>query len=141
MHNEDNKLGITVTNKKGQEFSIWGDKQLFEPQNKTNLEMMRQGLQASVNEVWEAFDSKNAKRPSDGYRAWDYAPHATVEGKSHYPLFKDLKLNWWNVLDWPVQVREPFSNPKSNNYRPVGDSASLIELYNKIKDSEQWKKY
>jgi hypothetical protein len=86
---------------------------------------------------------KSEKRPTDGpgYRAWDYAPATTVESKSHFPLFKPYKLSWYNILDWPVQVREPFSDPWSKNYKPVGGSAASIELYNRTKDSDQWKKY
>ena len=75
MHNEDNKLGITVTNKSGDESTCWGDKQMFEEENKENKEFMRQRLQASVDEVYEAFESKRAKKPEEGYRPWNYAPN------------------------------------------------------------------
>jgi len=44
MHNEDNKLGITVKNKKNQEFAIWGDKQMFETQNAQSKDIMRECL-------------------------------------------------------------------------------------------------
>ena len=141
MHNEDNKLGITVTNKKGEEFTIWGDKQMFEEQNKKNKEMMRQGLQASVNEVYEAFESKKAKRPEEGYRPWNYAPNQVVAAKSHSPLFIEYTPSRFAFWKWGVKVRDPFSNPWSKNYVEVGGSAALIELYNKISTSDQWKKY
>lgn len=141
MHNEDNKLGLTVRNKKGEEFTCWGDKQLFEPRNKRNKEIMTQGLQASVDEVYEAFQNKTAKRPEDGYRPWDYAPSEVVEGKAHAPLFVEYEPSWWTPWKWGVKVREPFWNPYSRDYKEVGGSVNLIDLYNKISTSEQWKKY
>lgn len=146
MHNEDNKLGVTVTNKRGQEFSIWGDKQLFELKNEKNREMMRQALQASADEIYEAYETKTAKRPTDGpgYRPWNYAPAKTVESKSHSPLFIQYTPSWIerNIrLYWPIKVRQPFSDPYAKDYEAIGGSVALIELYNKIKDSEQWKKY
>jgi hypothetical protein len=143
MHQEDNALGLTVTNKKGQKYTLLGDKQLFDPKNATNRDMMRQALQASVNEVWEAYDKKTIKLPTAGYRAWDYAPAAAVPGESHQPLFKhyDTKTKFEEWFHWPVQVRTPFSNPWAGTYKPIGSSADLIKLYNNIKDSDQWKKY
>jgi hypothetical protein len=145
MHNEDNKLGLTVTNKRGTEFSIWGDKQLFEPQNATNREQMRQALQASADEVYQSYESKTAMRPTDGsgYRPWNYTPVKTVESKSHSPLFVEYDLSWFEKakLYWPIKVREPFSDPNAKNYKPIGGSAALIEFYNKINSSDQWKNY
>ncbi|KAM5341871.1 hypothetical protein ACJ41O_014902 [Fusarium nematophilum] len=145
MHNEDNKLGITVKNRKGTKFTIWGDKQLFEAKNARNKEMMRQALQASVDEVYEAFESKVAKPPGGepGYRAWLYAPSQVVESASHSPLFVTYDLSFWEKvkLYWPVKVRDPFWDPNAKSYRPIGGTPSLIKLYNDISSSDQWKKY
>jgi len=146
MHNEENKLGLTVTNKKKLEYKIVGDKQLYAPENSTNRELMRQALQTSVNEVWDAYKTKTAKRPTDGggYSAWDYAPYKSVDSKNHSPLFKEYKLSWaeQNLLGhWPILVRSPFKDPKSTEYTPIGGSAALIKLYNEISESKQWKNY
>ncbi|KAL2672772.1 hypothetical protein Neosp_013488 [[Neocosmospora] mangrovei] len=144
MHNEDNKLGITVKNRKGTKFTIWGDKQLFESKNAKNKEMMRQALQASVDEVYEAFESKVAKPPGGepGYRAWLYAPSEVVESASHSPLFVTYDLPWWEkAIYWPVKVRDPFWDPNAKSYKPIGGTPSLIKLYNDISSSDQWKKY
>jgi hypothetical protein len=85
-------------------------------------------LQAPVNKVWEAFDSRRAKPSHEGYRAWDYAPHRTVESKSHSPVFKTYDLSWWEKAKfyWRVQVREPFLDPWSRNYRPMVLVVALI---------------
>lgn len=141
MHNEDNKLGITVKNKKGEEFVCWGDKQMFEKANERNMEIMRQGLQASVDEVYEAFKSKRAKRPEEGYRPWNYAPNQVVAAKTHSPLFIEYTPSKFQFWKWGVKVRQPFSDPWSKTYVEVGGSAALIELYNKISKSELWKTY
>ncbi|KAF4337497.1 phosphatidylcholine-hydrolyzing phospholipase c [Fusarium beomiforme] len=149
MHNEDNALGITVTNKQGTKFTIWGDKQLFESKNAKNKEIMKQALQASVDEVYEAFESKTANPPADrlSYRAWNYAPLHVVDSEGHSPLFIQHEFSWWDkiklkgVFEWPIKVRQPFSDPHSKNYVPVGTTPSLIKLYNDISSSEQWKNY
>ena len=141
MHNEDNKLGITVKNKRGAEYTCWGDKQMFEEANKQNKENMRQGLQASVDEVYQAFESKKVKRPEEGYRPWNYAPEEVVASKTHSPLFIEYtpsRLEFWK---WGVKVRDPFWDTSATKYVEVGGSANLIELYTKISTSEQWKKY
>jgi hypothetical protein len=95
MHNEDNRRGLTVTNKQGKKYAIFGDKQLFESQNATNKEMMRQALRASVDEVYEAYESRAAKHPTDssGYRTWNYVPDKAIESENHSPLFKAYELS------------------------------------------------
>ncbi|KAL5622317.1 hypothetical protein FOBRF1_001567 [Fusarium oxysporum] len=149
MHNEDNALGITVKSKNGTKFTIWGDKQLFEPKNARYKEMMKLALQSSIDGVYEAFVAKSAKPPIDrlAYRAWDYAPLHVVEAESHSPLFvphafsslDKLKLKGW--FEWPLKIRHPFFDPYSKTYQPVGNTLNLIKLYNNISSSEQWKKY
>ena len=143
MHNEDNKLVITITNKRGDEYTCWDDKQIFEEQNKKDKEIMKPGLQASVDEVYEALESKRAKKPPEGarYRPWKYAPNKVVAAKTYSPPSIEYTSSWCTPWKWGVKVREPFSDPWSKKYVEVGDSPALIELYNKISTSEQWKKY
>jgi hypothetical protein len=57
---------------------------------------MRQALQALADEIYEAYESKTAKGPTDGlgYRPWNHAPLNTVESKSYSPLFITYELSW-----------------------------------------------
>ena len=41
---------------------------MFEEQNKKNKEIVRQSLHVSIDKIHEAFESKKAKRPEEGYR-------------------------------------------------------------------------
>jgi hypothetical protein len=60
MHDEDCKYGLTVHNERGDTWVAYGDKQLMNPLNQTNLKYVTQALQASADEVWAAYKSEAA---------------------------------------------------------------------------------
>ncbi|MFO8874684.1 hypothetical protein SC743_10035 [Legionella pneumophila serogroup 1] len=57
MHNEENKYGIHVTNNLGEQWMVYGDYSYFNPFNQTNQQMLLKALQASADEIFEAYYS------------------------------------------------------------------------------------
>jgi len=103
MHDEDNSLGLWVRNRRGEQWKAYGDKKLFETGNEQNNALMKECLQASVDEVYKAFKTKQVPSP-DAFAAWDIAPTMLGEG-NHNPLFtKDGK------------DRAGIDNPKGSKY-------------------------
>jgi hypothetical protein len=112
MHDEDNSLGLWVRNKRGETWKAYGDKKLFEKVNEKNKLMMKECLQASVDEVYKAFETK--KVPSvDTFAAWNIAPTGLGDG-NHSPLFRP-----------DGQYRAEIENPKCTTYK---DPKSWVKL-------------
>jgi hypothetical protein len=57
MHDEDNAFGLKVTNKNGDKWTAYGDKRLLDTVNQDGLKRVQAAVQASVDEVWQAFQS------------------------------------------------------------------------------------
>lgn len=107
MHQEDNVLGLWLTNKRGDKWQVFGDTKMFDPGNALNCKFMLQGLQTSVSEVYEAFKAGSGaptKDPST-YGVWNIAPSAEIPGSNHQPLFR--QDGWY---------RSPINDPKSKSY-------------------------
>lgn len=113
MHDEDNSLGLWVRNRRGEVWKAYGDKKLFEKGNENNARLMKECLQASVDEVYEAFKSKVVPANTDGFKVWQIAPTDLAPG-NHYPLFdKDGKYR--PELEDPnsQENAQAYSDPKS----------------------------
>ena len=55
MHDEDSANGLWVTNKLGESWASYGDKQMLHGKARKNLQVMVEACQMGVDEVWEAF--------------------------------------------------------------------------------------
>ena len=55
MHDEDNKYGLHVTNKRGDKWMAYGDKKYSDDVNATNRIMIKEALQRSSDEIRDAF--------------------------------------------------------------------------------------
>lgn len=55
MHDEDSKYGLSVQNARGQKWTAYGDKRLLDSDSKDELAIVVSAVQASANEVWEAY--------------------------------------------------------------------------------------
>ena len=76
MHDEDNKNGLHVRNKQGDSFTVFGDNMLFSAVGSDMRGRCIDAVQASANEIYEAYKSKIVP-PYDTYRAWQLLP--TIE--------------------------------------------------------------
>lgn len=88
MHDEDNKLGLYVSNKKGESWKAYGDAKLFEAENAENCKRLAECLQASADEVYKAFET--GKMPDrSSYAAINLIPtlESALSFPNHQPAF------------------------------------------------------
>lgn len=104
QHDEDGANGLWVTNKEGQSWSSYGDKQLAQGRSAKNRQMVRSACQASVDEIWDTFRTGNKPEP-ESFKALQRTPlpELTFGPTNSVPLFqlspddKDILLYRANV--------------------------------------------
>lgn len=89
MHDEDCAIGLSVENPKGETWTAYGDKKALDQANVDNKNRCIAAVQASADEIFQAFTSKTVPAEAD-YKAWAYAPTlASATGpQALVPLFK-----------------------------------------------------
>ena len=124
MHNEDNKYGLRVTNKRRDKWIAYGDGKLLNEESKDNLKSGVEAVQTSVNQVYEAY--KQPEKTIDPTAVTDLMPFVDPDERNNSPLFqvKDGKLhrrsdisdlqdgktvtNWWGPTTLAeLQVYKP----------------------------------
>ncbi|PVF99977.1 hypothetical protein CPB86DRAFT_702212 [Serendipita vermifera] len=109
MHDEDNAIGLSVTDPQGKSWTMYGDKRFLDSVNEENRERCVCAVQASINEIYWAYRHPKAKVPSPAkYEAWKYAP--TLKSANGHqelaPLFKTVgksikrRKNLENRREW-----------------------------------------
>ncbi|PBK60954.1 fucose-specific lectin [Armillaria solidipes] len=105
MHDEDNAIGIGAKDPGGHSWTLYGDKRALDSLNDDNRTRCVDSVQASANEIYKAYKTRQAPSPDD-YQAWTYAP--TLESANAHqmlaPLFtskierrKKIENRWlWN---------------------------------------------
>ena len=111
MHDEDNKFGLRVTNKRGDKWIAYGDGMLLKEKSKDNLRIAVEAVQKSVNQVYEAY--RNPRKVLDPAVVIDLIPFVDQEDPNNTPLFqvkggklhrrsnvddlqsKKTTTNWW----------------------------------------------
>lgn len=74
MHDEDNAIGLEVTSPQGSpSWRMFGDKRLLDTVDKTNQNQATKAVQASADEIFQAWSTKEIPTP-EKYQAWQYAP-------------------------------------------------------------------
>ena len=58
MHDEENSIGVDVKNNRGDKWKMYGDKRLLDKANARNMEICKEAVQASANEVYDAWKNK-----------------------------------------------------------------------------------
>ena len=85
MHDEDNKYGLRVTNKRGDKWIAYGDGMLMNEESEGNYRIAVNAVQASVNHVFDAF--LYPERVSDLRVVTDNIPFVNANEKT-IPCFK-----------------------------------------------------
>lgn len=86
MHDEDNRLGLTVKNKRGDSWKTYGDGYFLNEENALGRRITREAVKLSAEEVWTAFET--GEMPT--FRALDLLPdvdEALTSTDNHAPMF------------------------------------------------------
>ena len=73
MHDEDNAVGLQVSDPAGESWKCYGDKLALDKANEPNLKRCVAAVQASADEIYVTYSTKKAPSPSV-YAAWEIAP-------------------------------------------------------------------
>lgn len=103
MHDEDGKMGLHVTNKRGDKWIVFGDGLLLNEDKKDNLKFVIEAVRKSVDQVFEAYNYPS--KDLNTAVITDIIPSLEQEGKNHAPLFqvKDGKLYTRSILSFLKQ--------------------------------------
>ena len=127
MHDEDNKYGLRVTNKRGDKWIAYGDGMLLKEESKDNLKYAVEAVRRSVEQLYSAeSDPSVSLDPSE---ITDLIPFVNQEERNNSPMFqvkngkvhRRLDLNdlqdiattasWWG----PTTVAKMFLTYKPGN--------------------------
>lgn len=127
MHDEDNKHGLRVKNRRGDKWILYGDGMLLKDKSGNNLKIAMEAVKKSSDQVCEAY--KNPSRSVDPAVVADLIPFVDQEERNNSPLFqvKDGKLhrrsdvnnlqdretvtNWWGIT---TAAELQFYSPKNS---------------------------
>ena len=104
MHDEDCKFGLRVQNKRGDKWRAYGDNYLLRNGSATNLRLVLEAVQTSVDQVLKSYQDADAKIDENAVRK--LIPFVDPEAKNNTPLFL--------VRGDKLHVREILSDLQSN---------------------------
>lgn len=111
MHNEENKFGIHVNNNLGEQWLVYGDYSYFNPFNQTNQQMLLKTLQASADEIFEAYYSGSLPERN---QIEDMVPHITQLNDENNmdiaPMF------YWDDQNKQLLRRTNLANPYDRHW-------------------------
>ncbi|MGY2290470.1 phospholipase [Pseudomonas sp. SDO528_S397] len=90
MHDEDSKFGLNVRNALGVQWRAYGDGRYFDSVSAANRTQVKRAVQASADEIFDAFISGNAPSPAN-FKAPLHVPDlnaAQNPANNFAPLFK-----------------------------------------------------
>ncbi len=110
MHDEDNAIGLAVSNPNGASWTAHGDNYLMDTVDLDNVAHAHNGLQISVGEVLEAWQTGVVGNPST-FGAWNEAPtleSAQADTQMLVPLFLEdgerrdsiTDRHTWDFTEW-----------------------------------------
>jgi hypothetical protein len=137
MHNEDNRLGVVVRDASGQAWRAYGDDFYFSKQNLENRRRLKETLQLSADEVYQAFMRGEDTDPAS-QQLLQHIPQALPAGsvtmiagvgqvKQTQPLYEVIKGHVWQRWD----INNPYNLTKSWLW-----STLLTELFYKHPKAE-----
>lgn len=143
MHNEDGDFGLIVTNSTGKYWMAYGDDYYFSPENKAYRQLIKQILQLSADEIYDAYQFGYDPDPhSDSlYMLMPKPIHGgeTVDvpgvGKvtQAEPLMKVVGNTVWERKD----VNNRFDNEWAQNWSAI----QLLLTYHLKRPNALWQKY
>ncbi|KAL1755118.1 hypothetical protein FB107DRAFT_179060, partial [Schizophyllum commune] len=112
MHTEEAYLGLFVSNPAGERWVVYGSERALEEAARDNLQRCVAAVQASIDEVYAAFTTKDIVAQND-YKAWIIAPvSASIwQEKNFAPLFKCR-----DGVSKDLLRRQDIGNRRKNHY-------------------------
>lgn len=117
MHDEDNYLGLWMKNGHGSVWKAYGDGSYFDIKSQDNRDAIQDALQASVDEVYRAFETGQIPKYKD-FRALKIIGDPLETGSdfinkvvNHFPLFRIGK-------SWP-EVRKNYYDNGIGDYQSI----------------------
>ena len=86
MHDEDNKYGLRVTNKRGDKWIAYGDGMLLKEESKDNLKYAVEAVRRSVEQLYDA--ESNPSVSLDPSVVTDLIPFVDQEERNNSPMFQ-----------------------------------------------------
>lgn len=117
MHDEDSKYGLWVTNLRQDRWVMYGDKRYRDAANSQNRAVMRNAVKQSIQEIWDAFNTRHVPAPGTTY-VFKYLPRLDVDWTSRdnwSPLF------WQDPKTGRVWRRDDEANVAVYSWKPPGD--------------------
>ncbi|MCJ1385455.1 hypothetical protein MMC17_008578 [Xylographa soralifera] len=133
QHDEDSANGLWVTNKLGQSWAVYGDKQLVQGRSGKNFQYAVEASQLGVGEIWETYESGLMPNVSS-YRALKKAPVFDIfaNGNNFVPLF-ERDSNNPNKMYFRKSVDSRAARDLLRDQYPIGRShPHWKELYDAI---------
>lgn len=131
MHDEDCAIGLTVQDTSGKSWTMYGDKRLLDRDNISNLDRCQKAVQASADEIYDAWKTKPTIQQEPGFKALDLAP------KPHSASGTDQKLApLFRVLGGKVERRATIKNRKDYEFT---SSWYYKGTYDECEESGWWK--
>lgn len=118
MHDEDNHNGLWVSNGRGDQWIAHGGARYGDPENAANRAMLALAMQASINDVFQAFlHQRVPAHPSslDFTPVLDFDPH---DRQNHAPLFTATASSPSRTPTILVRARR--HDPTVHEFRPAG---------------------
>lgn len=127
MHNEDNTLGVKVSNQAGDHWVAYGDENYNRAENATNRQMINKTLQASADEIFTTYQTGLAPEKS---QVTNYLPKVDPVN-NNAPLFKSINDK--------IYYRDPLQelNPSKTSYKELGFFSALA-LTMKLRLFSSW---
>lgn len=120
LHDEDSHFGLNVQNEKGERWRCYGDERYGDPENKRNRELCEAAVQLSIQEIYQAYQTKNGspvfgalKLAPDLAKARDWSTNA-----DHRVLFFFDSAG--------LQRRQNVNNLKDNHYDWCSDGLTTV---------------
>jgi len=111
MHNEENAYGLHVHNQRGDHWSAYGDRYFYNAKNATHITILTEMMQASANQIFNAYQTGNAQATSDLYEILPQADEVNNSGNVDVaPLF------YWDSAKKKLMRRSNTSNPYDRHW-------------------------
>ena len=155
MHDEDNAIGLQVSNPSGCTWHCYGDERLLSPVGKDNLDMCHAALCASVKEIYDAYCCCRQEKPEEcgkekepeallnpakeeeeeeeftGYAAWAFAPILSAVRQPQNQTLKPLFV----LKAGQIKRRADIADRRDQRYTThFWYSSTVVECY----DSGLW---